>query len=555
MVTAGGYHMYCNYKCSLLIKIIQNCCNEHTSEYIEVLDPEDLQLRPIVAGPNCETSHLSNLLDILLKPFIPQVKSFLRDSVDFLNCVPETVPECTQLISFDIVSLYSNIPHELGYEAISFWLDKDPGLIHERFNKNFILEGLKIVLENNNFSFNEMFFNQIKGTAMGTKVAPTYATLVLGYLEEQLYKIIKQNKDDTFAEYVKKEWKRFLDDCFIFWNRSAEDLVYFENILNLLNKDIHFTKQQSAVQLPFLDIEVQKNGTSISTDVHFKITDSKQYLNFKSCHPKHTKTNIPFSLARRLCTIVSDKKVLSNRLIELAMILIERQYPLQIVKTGIIKAMQIPRSALLNVKQSIDDKVTPFVSTHNPKHKELFGILKSNMVILNNDITMKKIRDETKFIKSKRQLPNLKRLLTKSQFSETDVIPCVKKCNEPRCGLCSFIIEGNSLKLGDKSFHVKESMDCTVQNVLYVLVCNGCRDFYIGQTGDKLRNRRTVHDQQIRDPLTRQMPMSGHLDKCSKSNPKFGIFPFYKFHNDCLSARLSKERYFIEVFKPPLNNC
>jgi hypothetical protein len=36
-------------------------------------------------------------------------------------------------------------------------------------------------------------------------------------------------------------------------------------------------------------------------------------------------------------------------------------------------------------------------------------------------------------------------------------------------------------------------MDCTVENVLYVLVCNGCKEFYIGQTGDKLRNRKNVH--------------------------------------------------------------
>ena len=31
-----------------------------------------------------------------------------------------------------------------------------------------------------------MYYNQIRGTAMGTKFAPTYATLVLAYLEEKL---------------------------------------------------------------------------------------------------------------------------------------------------------------------------------------------------------------------------------------------------------------------------------------------------------------------------------------------------------------------------------
>ena len=142
---------------------------------------------------------------------------------------------------------------------------------------------------------------------------------------------------------------------------------------------------------------------------------------------------------------------------------------------------------------------------------------------------MNRIMKNTKFIKGKRQLPNLRRILMKSEFNENNTPPCVSKCNEPRCGLCKSIIEGSCLKLKDKTFHVKEHMNCTVRNVLYVLICNGCKEFYIGQTGDKLRNRKTVHEQQIRDPSTRQMPVSKHIDNCCKTQPKFSIFPFINF--------------------------
>ena len=166
---------------------------------------------------------------------------------------------------------------------------------------------------------------------------------------------------------------------------------------------------------------------------------------------------------------------------------------------------------------------------------------------------MNQVMSKTKIIKSKRQLPNLKSLLVKSEFQGNLIPPSVKKCKEPRCGLCSYLIEGNSLKLKNKTFHVKESMTCTVQNVLYVLVCNGCNEFYIGQTGDKLRNRKTVHLQQVRDPSTRQLPVSEHLDKCTKNEPKFSIFPFYIFHNSDASARLLKESYFVKIFNPKLN--
>ena len=49
---------------------ISEKCKLSDSEYVEIQDPKDLTFRPIVAGPICETSRLSNLIDILLKPFI-----------------------------------------------------------------------------------------------------------------------------------------------------------------------------------------------------------------------------------------------------------------------------------------------------------------------------------------------------------------------------------------------------------------------------------------------------------------------------------------------------
>ena len=115
--------------------LIKNKCIETQSEYLELKDPIDLQFRPIVAGPVCETHRLSNLIDILLKPFIKQVKSFIRDDKDFLSYTPNIVPEKATLVSFDVTSLYTNISHDLGLEAIQFWLEKHPELIHKRFKK------------------------------------------------------------------------------------------------------------------------------------------------------------------------------------------------------------------------------------------------------------------------------------------------------------------------------------------------------------------------------------------------------------------------------------
>ena len=50
---------------------------------------------------------------------------------------------------------------------------------------------------------------------MGTKMAPTYATLILAYLEENLYEIIVKKYGNDIKEEFTKSLKKYLDDCFI----------------------------------------------------------------------------------------------------------------------------------------------------------------------------------------------------------------------------------------------------------------------------------------------------------------------------------------------------
>ena len=126
----------------------------------------------------------------------------------------------TKLVSFDIISLYTNIPHSLGLESISFWLNKHPELLAEHFSIRFVVRGVQIILENNIFSFNKSFYNQTKGTAIGTKMTPTFSILVLGFLEEKLYRTVEHRKGSAFANFVRDQWRRYLDDCLF----SSKDL-------------------------------------------------------------------------------------------------------------------------------------------------------------------------------------------------------------------------------------------------------------------------------------------------------------------------------------------
>ena len=128
--------------------------------------------------------------------------------------------ELLKLTSFiaQFISI-KKITHELGVEAIQYWLnnfDKE----NTRIKNEFIIEGVKLILKNNTFTFENENYIQLKGTAMGTKFAPTYATLVLGYLEMKLYDILEANYGKDNADKIVKNYKRFLDDIFIIWNQK-----------------------------------------------------------------------------------------------------------------------------------------------------------------------------------------------------------------------------------------------------------------------------------------------------------------------------------------------
>ena len=139
-------------------------------------------------------------------------------------------------MSFDVVNLYTNIHRDLGIEAIEYWLRKFPQELPARISVEFLLEGIKFILENNYFCFNDTYFLQTKWTAMGTKFAPIYATLVFRYLEETLYRKNEDVFDLNFKTYIEENFKRFLDDCFILFRKSDDDLTKLHELKHLTFK-------------------------------------------------------------------------------------------------------------------------------------------------------------------------------------------------------------------------------------------------------------------------------------------------------------------------------
>ena len=88
----------------------------------------------------------------------------LKVTSEIINITSYQNYEDTLLVTFDLVNLCTNIPHSFGLEALDYWLENHPQSLHARFNKEFVLECAKFILQKNNMNLN----NEFKGTAMGT---------------------------------------------------------------------------------------------------------------------------------------------------------------------------------------------------------------------------------------------------------------------------------------------------------------------------------------------------------------------------------------------------
>ena len=201
------------------------------------------------------------------------MKSYIRDDIDFLDHLPTKVDFDSTFISLNVTFLYTNITHDTGIEAIAYWIENYlTYLIDTRFTKEFIIEGLLLVLKNNCLKFDNKIFHQLIGTTMGSNVSVIYAILFEAYLELQLYSNIRDIYPCDYAEYIIHTWKRYIDDCFIIWNNRYELQPFYLMISNL-DLTIKFTKEDDTKELPFLDITIIKNhDKSITMDIFYKKT-------------------------------------------------------------------------------------------------------------------------------------------------------------------------------------------------------------------------------------------------------------------------------------------
>ena len=215
-------------------------------KYLEVKDPRFARFyllrkihkrlnnapgRSVISNCGYYTKDLSAFLDFHLQPLAQTVKSYIKDTNEFLNklrSVPK-FPDNIILCTVAVVGLYPNIPHEEGLSTLRKQLNNR---IEKYISSDTLCDLAEVELKNNILKFGKKTLKQKRGTAIGTKFGPPYSILFIEELEEEILRK---------AEFKPYLWWRYSDDIFFLWEHGQENLKSFIDNINKMHPSIKFT--------------------------------------------------------------------------------------------------------------------------------------------------------------------------------------------------------------------------------------------------------------------------------------------------------------------------
>ena len=238
---------------------------------------------------------------------------------------------------------------------------------------------LETILKHNNLSFMDKHFLQLVGTAMGTKAVPPYANLFMNRHEETIR--------EAFIWAI-PFWKRFIDDIFLIFLGTISQLQSLQDFINHLHPTIKFTFQHSTQQISFLNMTVLiRADRKLSTALYRKPTDCAALLHFHSNHSLNCKESIVFSQALRYNLLIADDNLLQEELDSLAISLLVRKYPLDVIAHNISKALLLSRDTLFHetTKASGPIAVLPIVTPYSLEGKIFSQSVRDRWHLIEND--------------------------------------------------------------------------------------------------------------------------------------------------------------------------
>ena len=158
------------------------------------------------------SAHLADILS----PLTGKSDYTVTNSSHFVSTIShERIQENEVMVSFDVESLFTNVPIEGAVKAALCKLENDPGLADRtNLTPTQIADLLNFVLRSTYFQYNGSIYEQKDGAAMGSPVSAVIANLYMEEFEEQAI---------ATATYKPKIWKRYVDDTLTVLDKDYVD--------------------------------------------------------------------------------------------------------------------------------------------------------------------------------------------------------------------------------------------------------------------------------------------------------------------------------------------
>lgn len=541
-------------------------------------------LRPIVSQIDGPTYRMNKYIHELLYVAELEIPFLFKDTTAFLQVIEshKIALENCYLVTMDVVSLYTNIPHA---EAINYICEHYTDTLkhwHRYKTRVFpvktkhLKELLELMLTNCTLEFNNEFFSQLYGTPMG---APASVRIANIFMFKLLNKFLS-----TYVRYKPEFIGRLIDDLFLIWHNDENELMNFYNALNTFHTTIKFEITYSKEKVNFLDTTIYIQDGFLKTTLYTKPTDKKQYLSYFSSHPKHVMKAIPYSQALRYRRIISEDDILTVELNKLLEKFTKRGYPIEETKKLILKVCDLPRVDTLTYKSEEQKKeefkkftkggaFLPLIITYRPEYiynsfnlHKILNTLWQTYIDKDEEFKTTFTNSEPKIVfKKGRNLGNILirakyGSLEKIESSTEDLIQClaelaaenmiehqIQKCNNKRCKLCAILLTEPffSSSVTKETFTINEDMNCASKNCIYLVTCTICNVQYIGESSRPLRERFNNHRSDIK--LRKETAIAKHFTEILHEYKHLRVTPI-EIVSDHIE-RKDRESYWINKLK------
>ena len=151
---------------------------------------DGVPLRPILSMVDSGRQKVSSWLSSVRQTVLEHLSCFcIKDSFSFSKIIRNFSPTDMFMSSFDVCSLYTNVPLEKTIEICCDVLFRS-SLPKPTFPESVFKHLINFATSSVEFSFNNIMYRQIDGVAMASSLGPTQANIFVGFCEaNSFYKI------------------------------------------------------------------------------------------------------------------------------------------------------------------------------------------------------------------------------------------------------------------------------------------------------------------------------------------------------------------------------